>query len=178
MSVLSSRRPLLERMEISLLETSRHLGLIQRQIEARAERMTITSRTKRRQSRRGTSTWTRAGAHIPRKHRRSHTHSARPNRCVELQARAAAERGRGIPAALWDWSLGHRGESGSRSQLPNLRSVGQPAGLSFIVAVMGSPRIAPAGPGEMLRGSRAAAASRACGTADRAQSMTMAGKPG
>jgi hypothetical protein len=60
MSVASQRRPLLERMENSLLETSRHLGLIQRQIEARAERMTITSRTKRRQSGRGTSTWTRA----------------------------------------------------------------------------------------------------------------------
>src|SRR5260370_8185012 len=36
------------------------LGLIERQIEARAERMTITSRTQRRQSGRGSSRWTRA----------------------------------------------------------------------------------------------------------------------
>jgi AraC-like DNA-binding protein len=46
-------------MEKTLLETSRHLGLIERQIQARAERMTITSRTQRRQSGRGASRWTR-----------------------------------------------------------------------------------------------------------------------
>jgi hypothetical protein len=60
MSITPQHRALLARMEKTLLETSRHLGLIERQIEARAERMTITSRTKRRQSGRASSRWTRA----------------------------------------------------------------------------------------------------------------------
>jgi hypothetical protein len=60
MSITPQHRALLARMEKTLLETSRHLGIIERQIEARAERMTITSSTKRRQSGRGTSRWTRA----------------------------------------------------------------------------------------------------------------------
>ena len=60
MSITRQHRALLARMENALLETSRHLGLIERQIQARAERMTITSRTRRRQSGRGTSRWTRA----------------------------------------------------------------------------------------------------------------------
>lgn len=60
MSITPQHRILLARMENALLETSRHLGLIERQIEARAERMTITSRTQRRQSGRATSRWTRA----------------------------------------------------------------------------------------------------------------------
>ncbi|MGO4716014.1 hypothetical protein [Bradyrhizobium sp. 2TAF24] len=57
---LTPQSALLLRMENALLETSRHLGIIERQIEARAERMTITSCTKRRQSGRRTSRWTRA----------------------------------------------------------------------------------------------------------------------
>lgn len=56
---LTPQSALLLRMENALLETSRHLGIIERQIEARAERMTITSCTKRRQSGRRTSRWTR-----------------------------------------------------------------------------------------------------------------------
>ena len=60
MSITPQHRALLARMEKTLLETSRHLGIIERQVEARAERMTITSRTQRRQSGRGTSRWTRA----------------------------------------------------------------------------------------------------------------------
>lgn len=59
MSITPQHRALLARMEKTLLETSRHLGLIERQIQARAERMTITSRTQRRQSGRGASRWTR-----------------------------------------------------------------------------------------------------------------------
>lgn len=58
---LTPRSALLLRLENALLETSRHLGIIERQIQARAERMTITSCTKRRQFGRGTSRWTRAG---------------------------------------------------------------------------------------------------------------------
>jgi hypothetical protein len=60
MSITPQHRALLARMQNTILETSRHLGLIERQIQARAERMTITSRTKRRQSGRSTSRWTRA----------------------------------------------------------------------------------------------------------------------
>jgi len=60
MSITPQHRALLARLEKTLLETSHHLGLIERQIQARAERMTITSRTRRRQSGRGTSRWTRA----------------------------------------------------------------------------------------------------------------------
>jgi hypothetical protein len=60
MSITPQHRALLARMEKTLLETSRHLGLIERQIQARAERLTITSRTQRRQSGRGASRWTRA----------------------------------------------------------------------------------------------------------------------
>ena len=58
--LLTPQGALLLRTKNGLLETSRHLGIIQRQIEARAERMTITSCTKRRQSGRGASRWTRA----------------------------------------------------------------------------------------------------------------------
>ena len=58
MSITPQHWALLARMGRTLLETSRHLGLIERQIQARAERMTITSRTQRRQSGRGTSRWT------------------------------------------------------------------------------------------------------------------------
>ena len=60
MSITPQHWALLARMGRTLLETSRYLGLIERQIQARAERMTITSRTQRRQSGRGTSRWTRA----------------------------------------------------------------------------------------------------------------------
>jgi AraC-like DNA-binding protein len=61
MSLMPKHRALLARLEKTLLETSRHLGIIERQIEARAERMTITFRTQRRQSGGGgTSRWTRA----------------------------------------------------------------------------------------------------------------------
>ena len=45
---LTPQSALLLRMENALLETSRHLGIIERQIEARAERMTITSCTDRK----------------------------------------------------------------------------------------------------------------------------------
>lgn len=60
MSLTPQHRALLALMEKTLLETSRHLGIIERQIQARAERMTITFRTQRRQSGGGTSRWTRA----------------------------------------------------------------------------------------------------------------------
>lgn len=54
-------RPLLlSRMETACRQTRRHLGLIERQIARRAERLAITERAKKRSHSRGTSTWTPA----------------------------------------------------------------------------------------------------------------------
>ena len=47
-------------METAEGDTRRRLRIIERQIVSRAERMTVTERVKRRQPRRGASTWTRA----------------------------------------------------------------------------------------------------------------------
>jgi len=54
------QRMLLARMEAAEGDTRRHLRIIERQIVSRAERLTVTDRVKRRQPRRGASTWTRA----------------------------------------------------------------------------------------------------------------------
>jgi hypothetical protein len=59
---------LLTRMEIAQAETQRHLGIIERQIAARAERLTITDRAKRRQNGRGASTWTSADERLFQEH--------------------------------------------------------------------------------------------------------------
>ena len=48
---LPERRVLLKCMEVAQAETQRHLGIIERQIAARAERLTITYRAKRRRPR-------------------------------------------------------------------------------------------------------------------------------
>jgi hypothetical protein len=57
---LPERHVLLTRMEVAQAETQRHLGIIERQIAARAERLTITDRAKRRHHGRGASSWTNA----------------------------------------------------------------------------------------------------------------------
>ena len=62
------RRMLLTRMEIAQAETQRHLGIIERQIAARSERLTITDRAKRRQNGRGASTWTSADERLFQEH--------------------------------------------------------------------------------------------------------------
>ena len=54
------RRMLQARMETAERDTGRRLRIIERQIVSRAERMTVTDCVKRRQPRRGASTWTRA----------------------------------------------------------------------------------------------------------------------
>ena len=51
-------------MEAAHAETERHLAVIERQIEARAERMTTSTRVKARQFERGTATWTRADERV------------------------------------------------------------------------------------------------------------------
>jgi hypothetical protein len=53
------QRARLARMEAARAETERHLAVIERQIAARAERMTTSTRVKARQFGRGAATWTR-----------------------------------------------------------------------------------------------------------------------
>ena len=65
---LQERRVLLTRMEVAQAETQRHLGIIERQIAARAERLTITDRTKRRHHGRGASSWTNADERLFQEH--------------------------------------------------------------------------------------------------------------
>jgi hypothetical protein len=56
----AEQRAMLARMETAHAETARHLAVIERQINARAERMTTSSRVKARQSGRTAATWSRA----------------------------------------------------------------------------------------------------------------------
>lgn len=56
----TEQRAVLARMERARAETERHFAIIENQIVARAERMTVTGRVKSRQYGRSTSTWTRA----------------------------------------------------------------------------------------------------------------------
>ena len=58
----------LARMEVAQAETQRHLGVIERQIAARAERLTITDRAKRRQYGRSASNWTSADEQLFQQH--------------------------------------------------------------------------------------------------------------
>ena len=53
---------------IAQVETQRHLGLIERQIAARAERLTITDRAKRRHQTYGASSWTKADERVFQEH--------------------------------------------------------------------------------------------------------------
>jgi hypothetical protein len=53
----TERRTVLARMERACAEIARHLDIIEHQIEARADRMVITFRTKARQFGWGKSTW-------------------------------------------------------------------------------------------------------------------------
>ena len=62
------RRLLLTRMEAEQAETKRHLGVIERQIAARAERLTNTDRAKSRQHRRTASSWTNADERLFQQH--------------------------------------------------------------------------------------------------------------
>jgi hypothetical protein len=65
---LQGRRVLLTGMEVAQAETQRHLGIIERQIAARAERLTITDRAKRRHHGRGASSWTNADERLFQEH--------------------------------------------------------------------------------------------------------------
>lgn len=59
------QRAMLARMEAARAETERHLAIVERQIAARAERMTVTSQAKSRQRhRRSNSMWTNTDERI------------------------------------------------------------------------------------------------------------------
>ncbi|MCZ4072158.1 hypothetical protein [Agrobacterium sp. LMR679] len=60
MNTYAEQRAMLARMVRTRNETRRHIKIIRRQIEKRAERMTITARVKTRQYGRMKSAWTRA----------------------------------------------------------------------------------------------------------------------
>jgi len=60
MNIYAEQRAMLARLVRTRDETRRHIEIIRRQIEKRAERMTITTRLKARQYGRTKSTWTRA----------------------------------------------------------------------------------------------------------------------
>jgi hypothetical protein len=60
MKIDAEQRAMLARMERAHAETERHLAVIERQIEARAERITTSSRVKARQCGRTLSAWSRA----------------------------------------------------------------------------------------------------------------------
>jgi hypothetical protein len=62
------RRLPLTRIEAAQAETQRHLGVVERQIAARAERLTITDRAKRRQLGRSASSWTNADERLFQQH--------------------------------------------------------------------------------------------------------------
>ncbi|MFB9948924.1 hypothetical protein ACFFP0_08695 [Rhizobium puerariae] len=60
MNTYAEQRVMLARMVRAREETRNHLAIVERQIEKRAERMTVTARVKTRQYGRSTSTWTPA----------------------------------------------------------------------------------------------------------------------
>ncbi|MBJ7407918.1 MAG: hypothetical protein JHD07_33420 [Bradyrhizobium sp.] len=62
------QRFLLGRMKAAQAETQRRLGLIERQIASRAERLTITDRTKRRRRADSASNWTKADERLFQQH--------------------------------------------------------------------------------------------------------------
>lgn len=68
MTASSNRGLTLVRMEVAQAETQRHLGVIERQIAARAERLTITGRAKRRQHGRSASSWTNVDERLFQQH--------------------------------------------------------------------------------------------------------------
>jgi len=62
------RHLMLARLETAQAETQRHLGVIERQIAARAERMTVTDLAKRRPHGRSASSWTNADERLFQQH--------------------------------------------------------------------------------------------------------------
>lgn len=75
-------RRILTRMEAAQAQTQRLLGVIERQIAARAARLTITDRAKRRQFGRSATRWTNADERLFQQHVAALTLA----RCGEIDA--------------------------------------------------------------------------------------------
>lgn len=107
MSEPLDRRRLLARMEAAQVETQRRLGVIERQIAARAERMTITDRAKRRPHGRSASSWTNADERLFQQHLAELALARRGEidaltRKLDRQETAIAElRARNRPSPAW-----------------------------------------------------------------------------
>jgi hypothetical protein len=95
MKIDAEQRAMLARMETAHAETARHLAVIERQIEARAERMTTSSRVKARQYGRASATWSAAtSATFRRTSRRcALSGAARSTRCPQAGAAGRSHRG-------------------------------------------------------------------------------------
>jgi hypothetical protein len=116
------QRPMLARMETVHAETVRHLAVIERQIEARAERMTTSSRVKARQFGRASATWSRIDERDPFRptsRRFASRGAARSTRCP------ASWRGRPEPSrhtAFATGSTNRQGRACHDAALPPHRS--------------------------------------------------------
>lgn len=123
---LPERRVLLACMEVAQAETQRHLGIIERQIAARAERLTITDRAKRRHHG-GASNWTNADERLFQEHVAELTLARRVEidaltRKLERQDQAIAEfRSRQHAYAAWRSAAKAPGSSGCER---NVRTLG------------------------------------------------------
>ena len=93
------QRTLQARMETAEGDTRRRLRIIERQIVSRAERMTVTDCVKRRQPRRGESTWTRADERLFRTCCGAHSGASWRNRRSDAQARAGGAGDRRVAIA-------------------------------------------------------------------------------
>ncbi|WP_050631516.1 hypothetical protein [Bradyrhizobium viridifuturi] len=107
MSEPLDRRPLLVRLETAQAETQRYLVVIERQIAARAERLTITDRAKRWPHGRSALSWTNADERLFQQHvaelalaRRGEIDAL--TRKLDRQEAAIAElRARNRPSPAW-----------------------------------------------------------------------------
>lgn len=122
----SHQRFLLTRMDVAQAETQRHLGIIERQIAARAERLTITGRAKRRHHGRGASSWTNADERLFQEHVAELTLARRSEidaltRKLDRQEQAIAEfRSRQRARSAWKSAAEAQDSSGCERHLRTL----------------------------------------------------------
>jgi hypothetical protein len=122
----SHRRFLLTRIDVAQAETHRVLGIIERQITARAERLTITDRAKRRHHGRGASSWTNADERLFQEHVAELTLARRGEidaltRKLDRQEQAIAElRSRQRACVAWGAAAEAPDSSGYERHVPTL----------------------------------------------------------
>jgi hypothetical protein len=118
-------------MDVAQSETQRHLGIIERQIASRAERLTITDRAKRRQHGRGASSWTNAAERLFQEHISELTLARRGEidaltRKLDRQEKAIAEfRSRHCTRAAWRSAFGASDTSGCERPARTLSGDGE-----------------------------------------------------